>query len=63
MVSLKLYYNKTFSSAESESSYVDDYEVKVVQFDVGSTSPSRQIKLKSIVTQHCSYSSCDLSVR
>ena len=54
MISSKLCYNKTFSSAESESDYVGDYEVEVEQFDVGSTSASRQSKLKSIGRQHCS---------
>ena len=36
IISLQLYFNKTFSSTESESEYFDDYEVEVEQFDVGS---------------------------
>ena len=40
MSSLKLYSDETFSSAESESDYVDDCEVEVEHFDVDSTSPS-----------------------
>ena len=55
MISSKLYYNETFSSTESKSDYVDDYEVEVEQFDVGSTSPSPQNMLKSTGRQHCSY--------
>ena len=46
MSSSEICSDKTFSSNESEPDYVDEYELEVEQFDVGSTSPSPEARGK-----------------
>ena len=47
MASSELYSDETCSSADSGHEYIDDYELEVEQFDVGSTSPSNEASEKA----------------